>query len=172
MKTLGNIIYTLIIVALLSVAGLFVASLLPIPGHIEIKIVQSGSMEPTIPTGSVIVIRPTPPYRVGDIVTFGEDTGSQIPTTHRIVAVEKTPTGERFVTKGDANEEADTGYTNANTVIGRVIFSIPGIGYILDFAKKPLGFALLIGIPALMIVIDEAFKIVAELRARPPIENV
>ncbi len=165
MKYIATTLYVAVIVLLLGVSGLFVVSLLPINGMIQIKIVQSGSMEPTILTGSLVIIKPESSYDVGDIVTYGEDSKSQIPTTHRIVAIDtESPTGPRLVTKGDANEEADAGFTDVRKVIGRVLVSIPYLGYVLDFAKKPLGFTLMIGIPAAAIVVDELLKIVAEVR--------
>ena len=66
-------------------ALLLVISILPIPGNIETKIVLSGSMEPEIRTGSVVVIKKIDTYEIGDIVTFGEDTKENVPTTHRII---------------------------------------------------------------------------------------
>src|SRR3989338_8215020 len=65
-------------------ASLFFAPLLPIKGNIEIKIVKSGSMEPAIKTGSIVVIKPASLYGVGDVITFGEDSRTTYPTTHRI----------------------------------------------------------------------------------------
>lgn len=157
-----NILLTLVLVA---VGGIFLASLIPMPGNIEIKIVKSGSMEPAIKTGSLVLIKPQTTaygaqYRVGDIITFGPDTAKEIPTTHRVEEVIKEPSGE-FVyrTKGDANEEADPNLVEESEVIGKVAFFAPYAGYILDFAKKPLGFALLIGIPAASIILDELIVI-------------
>ncbi len=166
MRTVGKIAYIAFVVALVGVAGVFLASLLPIPGNIELKIVKSGSMEPTIKTGAVVIVKPLAieSYQVGDIVTFGEDTTRQIPTTHRIVSVETVENRIAFMTKGDANEEADPQQVPADEVIGKVIFNVPFAGYILDFARQPLGFALLIGIPAGIVIIDESFRIFGEIK--------
>lgn len=162
MKILGKIIYGSIITLLLGVAGLFFASFVPAFG-VEIKIVKSGSMEPAIPTGSLVVVRPSDVYKVGDVITFGEDTKKQIPTTHRIESIRTGQGGPFYTTKGDANEERDQQETPAKDVIGKVLFHVPGAGYVLDFARQPLGFALLIGLPAAMIIIDEAFNIFKEV---------
>ncbi len=164
MKILASTFYVFSIVLLLSIAGLFLASMLPIPGNIEIKIVKSGSMEPTIPTGSLVVIKPVEAYKLRDIVTFGADTSTQIPTTHRIVA-SRVDNGTRYTTKGDANEEQDTKEISQSEIIGKVVAHVPNAGYVLDFAKKPLGFALLIGIPAATIIIDELINIFREVYA-------
>ena len=155
-------VYVLFILALVAVAGLFLATMLPIPGNVEIKIVKSGSMEPAIPTGSIVVVKPAAEYAVGDVVTFGRDTKDEIPTTHRIVEVQSG--GASYLTKGDANEEADPRTILASDIIGRVWIHVPYVGYILDFARKPWGFTLMIGIPAGLIILDELVRIVQEVQ--------
>ncbi len=164
MKFLGKIIYGSVIAILLVVAGLFALSFVPAFG-IEIKIVKSGSMEPAIPTGSIVVVRAADTYKVGDVITFGKDTKTQIPTTHRIIAIRSGSGGPFYTTQGDANEEQDPQEVAARDVIGKVYVHVPGAGYVLDFARQPLGFALLIGLPAAMIILDEGFNIAKEMKA-------
>src|SRR3990167_3351690 len=103
MKIISTIFYTIFVALVVGISGLLLGSMLPIPGNIEVKIVKSGSMEPAIPTGSVVMVRPSVSYAVGDVITFGKDTKTDIPTTHRIVAMNADNT---FTVKGDANEEA------------------------------------------------------------------
>ena len=146
------------------IAVVIFASILPIPGKLEIKIVQSGSMEPTIKTGGLVVIKPESIYKEGDIITFGKDTKKDIPTTHRIIAIKAESGVVIYTVKGDANNSPDPTEVRQSEIIGKVIFSVPYLGYIMDFAKKPLGFALLIGLPALYIAYDEVAKIVRELK--------
>jgi signal peptidase I len=167
MKVISTIISGLLTVILIGVAGVFLASLVPLPGSIEIKIVKSGSMEPAITTGSLVIIKPDvttygAKYNVGEVITFGPDTAREIPTTHRVTAIAREGNEFVYTTKGDANEEQDPNPVPASDVIGEVVFALPYAGYILDFAKKPLGFALLIGIPAAAIMLDEASVIVKE----------
>jgi signal peptidase len=167
MKIVTTIISAVLTIILIGVAGLFLASLIPLPGSIEVKIVKSGSMEPAIPTGSLVIIKPDvttygAKYNVGEIITFGPDTAREIPTTHRVLAISRDGDGFVYTTKGDANEEQDPNPVPASDVIGQVVFSLPYAGYILDFAKKPLGFTLLIGIPAAAIMLDEATVIAKE----------
>lgn len=162
MKFIAKTFYGLAITLLVGIAGLFVASMIPIPGNIEIKIVKSGSMEPAIPTGSLVVIKPTHTYKLGDVVTFGEDTRAQIPTTHRIVAIDASGL---ITTKGDANEEQDTEPVRKSDIIGAVVAHVPYAGFVLDFAKQPVGFVLLIAIPAAAIIVDELINIFREVYA-------
>lgn len=138
--------------------------MVPIPGNIEVKIVQSGSMEPAIKTGALSVIKPSSRYSVGDVIMFGPDTKTQVPTTHRIVADEVRSGVFYYTTKGDANEDPDPQAVAQSEVIGKVLFSIPYLGYLLDFAKKPVGFALLVGVPAVLVIFGELEKIWREIK--------
>ncbi len=163
-KKFTSILNIVFVSLLFIVVGFFIVSLMPIQGNIKIKIVKSGSMEPTIKTGAVVIIKPSNTYKVGDIITFGRDTKSSIPTTHRIVSIKESSNGTYFTTKGDANDEADSEETNKNNVIGHVIFSLPYAGYILDFARQPVGFISLIAVPAGLVVIYEILAIFGEIK--------
>jgi len=164
MKFLGKLLYGLVVTLLIAMGSLLFLSLVPAAG-IEVKIVKSGSMEPAIETGSIVVVRPAATYGVGDIITFGNDTDNEIPTTHRIVSVRGSGANTFYTTQGDANEERDPEEVPARDVVGTVLFHVPFAGYVLDFARQPLGFALLIGLPAAMIILDESMNIVKEIRA-------
>lgn len=139
------------------------SSALPIPGGIKTFVVQSGSMEPEIGTGSVVVVKPAESYAKDDVITFGPRSKTKPPTTHRILEV--TDKGS-YVTKGDANTDADIRPVNRHEVIGRVVFSIPYVGYAVAAAQKPWGFMLIVVIPAVLIIWEEAHKIWRELRKK------
>ena len=164
MQTLSKIGYWIFVTAVVLLGLLLVTSLIPVPGNLEVKIVQSGSMEPSIKTGALVVIRPSSEYHIGDVIMFGEDTKTQVPTTHRIVADEVRSGVFYYTTKGDANEDPDPQAVAQSAVKGKVLFSIPYLGYLLDFAKKPLGFALLVGVPAVLVIYGEIEKIWREMR--------
>src|SRR3990167_5952476 len=143
---------------------LLLFALFPIKGNYQIKIVKSGSMEPSIRVGSIVVIKPSSNYTVGDVITFGKDTKTDIPTTHRIVSSRAQDGVILFTTKGDTNEDKDTNEIRQSDVNGRVLFDVPYFGYIIDLARKPLGFIVLIIIPTLIVVYDEVVKIVREVK--------
>lgn len=84
-------------------------------------VVQTGSMEPAIPTGSLIIIQNTGDYKVGDIVTYLDK--RDIAVTHRIVAVN----GNMITTQGDANNAKDRPF-GTDRVIGKVQHIFPNIG--------------------------------------------
>ncbi len=163
-EKLFTVAYYIFVAALTALGLLLVAALFPIDGNIQIKIVKSGSMEPTIRTGSIVIVKPETSYAKGDIVTFGPDTKKDVPITHRITEIKGTGASVRFVTKGDANEDADMKEIARSAVIGKVLFSIPYLGYVIDFARKPVGFLLLIIVPACIVIVDEALAIWKELR--------
>lgn len=154
--------------SLLGAAGLvglvFAASLMPIPGNIEIKVVKSGSMEPSVHVGSIVIIKPEASYQVGDVITFGKDTKTQIPTTHRIVAVQGEGSSVRFETRGDANDAADNGTTPLSEVKGKMLLTVPYVGYALAFLRTKLGFMLLVGVPALLVFLEEGRVLFVEIR--------
>ena len=122
--------------------------------------VLSGSMEPAIPVGGIVVIKPVDPetLKTGDIICFqlSEDTS----VTHRIINI----TDEGLVTKGDANEDPDQWTVKKENVIGKVILTIPFIGYLGYFVRTPTGLILLIVLPASVIIIVEIRNIIKELR--------
>lgn len=143
---------------------LLLLSMFQITDAFKILIVQSGSMEPAIHTGSIVLVMPARDYRANDIITFSDSPNSQTPTTHRIVEIKNDNSQIAFVTKGDANNAADRKEVAPDKVIGKVRLSVPFAGYVIDFVKKPLGFILVIIIPALLVISDEIKKIWQEAK--------
>ena len=166
-----KIIYYVFLVFIVIVAVLLIVSVFPISGNIKFMIVQSGSMEPNIKLGSIVLVKPADDYKIGDIITFGPYSKTKSPTTHRIYDM-KVEGGEPiYITKGDANNAPDTREIAKRDILGKVLFSIPYLGYAVDFAKKPMGFALIIIVPAALIIIDEIKKIFGEIKKRKENKN-
>lgn len=128
-KIIFNIITTVIIIFGILFVGLFCFGIQP-------YVVESGSMEPTIQTGSVCFVNKRAKYedmQVGDIIAFKLDTGAF--ATHRI----KEITNEGFTTKGDKNKAEDNIITTRSNFIGKNIFSIPNVGFIVKGIQEPKG---------------------------------
>lgn len=108
------------------------------------EIVVSGSMEPTLPTGSLVLAQPVPADQlaVGDVVSVERPEGRGL-VTHRVVSVTDAAHGHRELTlKGDANATADpVTYTVAEA--GRVVWSMPLVGAWLSMLKTPAGLGIL-----------------------------
>lgn len=160
---ISKTIYGTVVLAVVAMALLFIGTKVDVLGY-ELRVVKSGSMEPAIPTGSLVLITPAESYEVGDVVTYHTGAAGSIPVTHRIM---RKTVGEQqtyYATQGDANEDMDPSPVPHPRVIGRVSQHLPFIGYAIEFARTPLGFALLIGIPAAMIILDEFANIIWEYR--------
>ena len=168
MKKIGKIAYYGFLGALGVVALLVIFSALPITGNYKLMVVRSGSMEPHITMGSIVLVKPLDSYAIGDVVTFnagfrGPD-GALVPVTHRIMEMRVDRGNPIYVTKGDANEDADTGELRHSNVIGKVLFSVPYVGYAVETARRPYGFLALIIIPAALIMWDQFGKIISEIK--------
>ena len=134
---------------------------------VDVKIVQSGSMEPAIPTGSLVLVKAEERYQTDDVITFTTRGVSDVPTTHRVVRDALQAGDLVYYTKGDANNDIDPEPVRPENIIGKVVFSVPYLGYLLDFARQPLGFILLIGVPAGLILFEEVSTIIGEMRRKP-----
>jgi len=126
----------------------------------SLKMVTSNSMRPTFSTGALVVIVPEENYQVGQVITYQASEYEQDIVTHRIVGKDEGG----FITKGDANNIKDERIVSENQIKGKVVFHLPLAGYAVNFIQKPLGFILLIIIPAGLIIYDEIKKIIKEIK--------
>lgn len=123
----------------------------------KILLVQSGSMEPSIHTGDLIIVKPFENYSPGDVITFFNS--SQQKVTHRITKIQNQNHEEQFLTKGDANNSEDVGSVHKKQILGKVTIKLPYLGYLVTFSKTIPGLIILIIIPSVIIVYDELLKI-------------
>ena len=144
--------------------------------------VASGSMEPTLPVHSLLIVKESREYQVGDIVTFySKDTAiSGRPNTHRIIAKDEGTGQPAYLTQGDANPSPDADTITDADIIGKVCFSLksPGIfGTLVGVLSTRLGFFLLVLIPILLVAVScmrdfrRALREELEQDARQSIEN-
>jgi len=105
----------------------------------EVLVVQSGSMEPEYPVGSMVYVKPVDAeqLRTGDVITF--EMGGGIRGTHRIIEVLRDGSSLEFRTKGDANEVEDASPVPAEYVVGRVEFCIPKLGFFAAYIQQTPG---------------------------------
>lgn len=168
MKKIWKIGYYIFLGAIIFIALIVAVSAFPIQGNIQIKVVQSGSMEPNIKTGSVVIIKPSANYKIGDVITFDgnfkDSKGQKVPVSHRIVEMKVERGNPIYVTKGDANEEQDAKEILQSQIIGKVYLTIPYLGYVVETARQPYGFLALILIPAVIIIWDQGKKIWGEVK--------
>lgn len=95
--------------------------------------VLTSSMEPTLPPGTLIVVRPVEPMdiRIGDVATYQLRSGEPTVVTHRVIAVSKTAGDEySFTFKGDNSSQPDPGEVREVQLQGRLWYSVPYIGWV------------------------------------------
>ena len=123
--------------------------------------IVSGSMEPAIPTGSIVYAKAVDPKELaaGDVAVFYTgDAGA--PVTHRVV--ENRPSDAELITKGDANEDKDLFPVPYYQVVGRVALHLPALGLFLPAFASTGGKICLLG----FLLAGVLFKAVAA-RLRP-----
>jgi len=165
-KKIFKIVYYIFIAFIAVIAILLIVSVFPVTGNYKLMTVQSGSMAPAIKMGSIVMTKPMEDYKIGDVISFTNPKKRQEPISHRIVDLEVIEGKPFYITKGDANEDPDTRRVAKDEVMGKVLFSVPFLGYAVDFAQKPIGFTLIILIPAAIIIGDEIRKIYVEVKRK------
>lgn len=134
----------------------------------QLKTVLSGSMEPGIQTGSVIAMQTVSDeqksnFEKGDIITFMEEDNKLI--THRITDVTSTGNGVLYTTKGDNNNAEDRNPVLADNVVGVYNgFTIPYLGYFINFSQSPNGNILFMIIPGILMLCYSGYTIWRAIR--------
>ena len=152
---LGAIVAFLLVVGGILVCDKYVnKSLAPSVFGYSQFIIATGSMEPEISAGDMIIVKKTGDYEVGDVITFFMD-GSVISTTHRIIEIRVENGKTIYITKGDANNAPDPGVP-AENVVGEVVATLSGVGLFFEWVKTTQGIVcvvLLAGIIVALILI-------------------
>ncbi|MGO1973246.1 MAG: signal peptidase I [Propionibacteriaceae bacterium] len=95
--------------------------------------VLSGSMQPTLAPGALVVVRPVPVEQVatGEMITYQLESGRAAVVTHRVVSIGYAADGTvRLRTRGDANGAPDPEPVRAEQVRGVVWYSVPWLGHV------------------------------------------
>ncbi|PIZ65023.1 signal peptidase I [Candidatus Roizmanbacteria bacterium CG_4_9_14_0_2_um_filter_39_13] len=133
----------------------------PFKNYYHSRTVLTGSMEPKVPKGSVVINKWTEQknLKVDDVITFQHTSDISekevVYITHRIVKIDKNSLLWRYETKGDANPVSDFGSVTQAGIEGKVIVTIPFIGYLIEFFKTPAGFILFVALPLLIFIIRQ-----------------
>ncbi|WP_193605266.1 signal peptidase I [Nocardioides dongkuii] len=94
--------------------------------------VLTGSMEPNLPPGTLIVTQQVPveDIEIGEVVTFQIESGKPQVVTHRVIATRQGESGRpEFLTQGDANPIPDEGWRPAESVRGVLWYAVPELGH-------------------------------------------
>jgi signal peptidase I len=188
-KMLGTVVQVILIVALVGIGILSFGTRIPLLANAGVSFfaVTSGSMEPTIQTGSLLYAGKyhEDDLKKDDIITyFSYDIETNEPSivTHRIMEVidEKTvekfadpETGEdkertlrkhEFVTQGDANNAPDARTIPVGNVIGLYKFHLPQIGFITAYSQTSQGFLTMVVAPAAILIVWEMYTLISSIK--------
>lgn len=149
-------IYSLIQNIVLILAGLIILMILSLYFIFNIYpvVVVSGSMEPDIPTGSVVFIDGDERnVRVGDIIAYKNN---NVIVIHRVI--ERLPNENSYITKGDNNDIQDFAPVLQKQIIGKKITSIPKLGYIVMWMQSRSGIICTVTFIIVFILIGQLLK--------------
>lgn len=129
----------------------------------NLMIVLSPSMEDTIMTGDLIVVKNADAQDIkgessegaqdGDIISFFDpDSSKQSVLTHRCKKVEDTDGAISFITKGDNNNASDPTPCPAENLIGTYITRIPGAGNVAMWLQTTPGLIVCVAVPIVLLV--------------------
>lgn len=138
--------------------------------------IVSPSMEPNIKVYDVILntrIDDPADIKVGDVITFISTStiSNGMTVTHRVTRIENGPDGLEFATKGDNNITEDTDTAKQANLLGKVVLKIPQLGRLQFFLSTKGGWLLVIIFPALLIIVNDIFKIFKLNKAKKNLEE-
>jgi signal peptidase len=131
--------------------GLLLAIALPLAFGGRPLVVLSGSMEPALATGDVVVVERIGPQdaRVGDVVTYRNPEGALV--THRVRSVRRHGSRFELVTKGDANNASERWTIDVDGELSRALYRVPLAGRLLARTSSREGKLVLIVAPLLLL---------------------
>lgn len=141
------------VIVVLALAGLTTVWIL----GLQLRSIDSGSMAPTVPQGSLAVMESVPEQdlAVGDVVEFTDPADTTRTVLHRIVEITSSRGAGRYLrTQGDANATPDPLLVPASAVHARLTHSTPGAGAVFWALRPPAGVVILAGGPLAMLLVS------------------
>lgn len=174
---IANIFATIVLIFAILICVLVIASMKSSTGMAQlfgysVLSVQSGSMEPVLYEGDLIVIKCTDKdmtFEEGDIITFTayNDYGQKFLNTHRIIEKNVSNIRNSYITKGDNADSVDSRKVYQNFVLGKYTgHKVPGLGTVLDFVSSGIGVLLCVVLPSAIIIAWQIFAFAKESSKR------
>ncbi len=115
--------------------------------------VESGSMTPTYPVNSLVIVREVDPQtiEVGDVITFVANEDGML-VTHRVISVDSSD--KTFRTRGDANNVDDAEPVLWGNTVGKVMFGIPLLGRSFSIMTAQENRKIMIGIIVFLLLLS------------------
>jgi signal peptidase len=148
-------------IALGVLAGVLMTLTVPRVLGKPVLVVLTGSMEPQLRTGDVLIESRISPLdaKAGDVITFRDPERPDRLITHRVRRVKARGEELSFTTKGDANNTVETWQIHRHGSIGRVQYRLPKLGYVVAWISGPAARLFLVVIPAILLGLLELRRI-------------
>lgn len=124
-------------------------------------IVLSGSMEPEIGTGDLIICKQidSDQVQIGDVIAFFDPESNEGKVkTHRVIELIEEDGAVSYRTKGDANNTVDRSLVTADKLVGIYQFKIPGAGDVAMFMQSPTGLIICVVLPLALLIGYDLFR--------------
>ena len=115
-----------------------------------VLIVETGSMSPTINKGDMVIIKKSKEYKPTDIVTYVPQNSSKETITHRLIRYAEGE-DDIFIAKGDFNDHEDNAPVSVDQIVGKVVLTIPKVGYVFEWFTHGGGIIYLIAIIVIVV---------------------
>ncbi|RLF79674.1 signal peptidase I [Thermococci archaeon] len=94
-------------------------------------VVLTDSMEPMISPFSLVIVSPESDIKIGDVILYEvELSKKKYKVLHRVIDIKEKKGQIVYITKGDNRRYADAWYVNRENIIGKLLFSLPYLGYV------------------------------------------
>ena len=131
LPALGRAVMAALLVVVLAV-GIAVILVPAVTGSQALTVLTS-SMEPNLPPGTMVIVKPTDPADIepGMVMTYQLESGKPLLVTHRVLQRLTTVDGEYlFITQGDANPQPDADPVREVQIRGTVWYAVPYVGWV------------------------------------------
>lgn len=126
----------------------------PLASGSEWRTVQTGSMQPRISAGDVVLVSPLETLPdVGDVIAFTDPLRGDRDILHRVVGF---GTDGSILTKGDANDTPDPWHVDPSAVLGEQALTIPKLGVVVEMVGSDVGILVFLVLPAVAIILNES----------------
>lgn len=160
MKKLGKFIANSVLILGIIIVIFLLIPLIPVVDQwYQLAIVKSASMEPNLPVGSLAIYQLQAEYQSGEIVAYQQGDGEEGRLIiHRIVKKNERNKQITYLTQGDATQYLSPNPIYEGEIKGKLIGSIPQLGFAFEWLKNPQGIAVMILIPLVLFIVSELAK--------------
>ncbi|MFA6603103.1 MAG: signal peptidase I [Candidatus Shapirobacteria bacterium] len=163
-KILTGKYYYILLILWLIWAGLTIGAGKNLTGGWKYFVMDSDSMAPSIPKGSLVLVKQKENYQIGEVISFYAKVLDQEKiVAHRITALG----GNTYITAGDQNEAEDAVPVLPRLIIGKVVGLIKFLGVPILVMKNENFRWLTVALPVILVIINELWKIKKELQNEP-----